>query len=224
MYWTDPTGLFETYAAAQAFAMDELKLKDGDYNIEEFEYGGYVLHVNSGEFDGRAFYYATLQGIDDLEIVGSGGAGGNQSGSFAPSGFLGFTLGEMGQGVAAGSAYTGALKAYAEANVNYQYKYASKTHTAEQLTKMNAARMSKIAKIADKASARLTIVSAGVTVIDGLNNGWQNHHTADLAITGALYVIAASNPLGWVVGGIYFIADVAVQSHTGKSITENLFD
>jgi len=52
----------------------------------------------------------------------------------------------------------------------------------------------------------------------------ENHHTADLIITGTLYFLAALNPLGWVVGGIYTITDLAVQAHTGRSITQNMFD
>jgi hypothetical protein len=67
----------------------------------------------------------------------------------------------------------------------------------------------------------------GVTVIDGLTNdkGWQNHHTADLIVTGAIYTAAAAFPVvGWIAGGLYFAADVTTQYYTGKSITENLFD
>ena len=121
-------------------------------------------------------------------------------------------------------AYAGALEANSKSNANYQYKYGSKTHTAKQLTELNKVRMEKIAKVANKAGKSLTYVSAGATVVDGWTNGWQNHHTADLVITGALYAVAAATPVGWVVGGVYFIADMAVISSTGKSITENLFD
>lgn len=35
---------------------------------------------------------------------------------------------------------------------------------------------------------------------------------------------STATSIGWVVGGVYFIADMAVISSTGKSITENLFD
>jgi len=66
--------------------------------------------------------------------------------------------------------------------------------------------------------------SAGATVVDGWTNGWQNHHTADLVVTGALYAITAATPVGWVVGGAYFILDMTIMANTGKSITEHLFD
>ena len=78
-------------------------------------------------------------------------------------------------------------------------------------------------KLIGKVSTALTIVSAGATIVDGLNNGWQNHHTADLLISGGLYLLALT-PGGWVVGGAYFIADMSVKAYSGKSITENLFD
>ena len=45
-----------------------------------------------------------------------------------------------------------------------------------------------------------------------------------MVVFGVLYALAASNPLGWVIGGVYFVADMATQAYTGKSITENLFD
>ncbi len=64
-----------------------------------------------------------------------------------------------------------------------------------------------------------------MTVYDGMSNGWQSHHTADLLITGGFYALSASVPVaGWIVGGAYFVADVGTQYYTGKSITENLFD
>jgi len=81
-------------------------------------------------------------------------------------------------------------------------------------------------KFASRLGNSLTVASAGITVYDGLtnSNGWQNHHTADLAVTGILYAVALSNPLGWVVGGGYFVADMITIGVTGQSITENLFD
>ena len=225
VYWTDPTGLFEDPNAARAFAL-ERGFKS--YDIYKHEDKGYVLMVTEGEFDGYQFYYGQEfideTELEELVITGSGGSNASV-GSFLPSyAFVGFTPTEIGQVASAGGAYTGALEPYAKANANYQYKYASKTHSAEQLTKMNKARMTRIAKRANRVGRGLTGVAVIATIADGSINGWQNHHTADLVITGGLYLLAASNPAGWIIGGVYFIADVAVQSHTGKSITENLFD
>ena len=62
------------------------------------------------------------------------------------------------------------------------------------------------------------------TIYDGVTNtnGWGLHHTADLFITGAT---ALGGPVGWLIGGIYFIADQSFQStHEGQSITEYYLD
>src|SRR5690606_2525387 len=77
VYWTDPTGLFETYGAAKAFAMEE-GIKEGTYRIDALQSGGYVLSIISGEFEGYKFYDGANY-IEELEIDGSGGGGGNLS-------------------------------------------------------------------------------------------------------------------------------------------------
>lgn len=71
---------------------------------------------------------------------------------------------------------------------------------------------------------------AGVilTPIDAAIKGqWQNHHTADMAISTA-FIIAGAIPginLGVaVIGILYYAVDLGVQVKTGKSITENLLD
>jgi hypothetical protein len=68
------------------------------------------------------------------------------------------------------------------------------------------------------------VAGVAVTGIDAYNKGqWQNHHTADVLIgVGSLYLL--TGPVGWAVGGGYFLLDVGIKSYTGKSITENLFD
>gem|GEM_PF-2635970 len=43
------------------------------------------------------------------------------------------------------------------------------------------------AKFLQNVGQKITVASAGMTVYDGLSNGWENHHTADLIITGTLY-------------------------------------
>jgi RHS repeat-associated protein len=68
------------------------------------------------------------------------------------------------------------------------------------------------------------VAGVAVTGIDAYNKGeWQGHHTADVLIgLGSLYLL--TGPVGWTVGGGYFLLDVSIKSYTGKSITENLFD
>ena len=80
-------------------------------------------------------------------------------------------------------------------------------------------------ELVEAASRNLAIVSAGITVIDGVQHGFKSHHVADLAVTGGIYALSASIPVaGWIVGATYFIANTIVEAKTGKSITENLFD
>uniref|UniRef100_A0A0N4ZEC1 AcidPPc domain-containing protein n=1 Tax=Parastrongyloides trichosuri TaxID=131310 RepID=A0A0N4ZEC1_PARTI len=62
-----------------------------------------------------------------------------------------------------------------------------------------------------------------VTVADGLDNGWKNHHTADMAI-GIATTFMMSGPWGWALGAAYYITDAAIQARTGRSITEHLLD
>ncbi len=79
------------------------------------------------------------------------------------------------------------------------------------------------AKFAGKS---LAIAGAGLTVLDGMTNGWQSHHIADIGIDGIIYGISElSGPVGWVIGGGWFLANLIYEnSHDGKSITEDLFD
>ncbi len=82
--------------------------------------------------------------------------------------------------------------------------------------------MNVVSKVS-KGSAALGFIS---TAADGWSNGWQNHHTADLAIQGTIYAISASVPVaGWVVGGAYFLGDLYFQyTHNGMSITQYYLD
>ena len=95
------------------------------------------------------------------------------------------------------------------------------------MTRANRISSLSTAKTFSRAGTGLAILSAGATVVDGLTNdkGWQNHHSADLFVTGVIYCTAVSFPVvGWVAGGLYFVADLTTQYYTHKSITQNLFD
>jgi hypothetical protein len=41
---------------------------------------------------------------------------------------------------------------------------------------------------------------------------------------GIVTTFMLSGPWGWTAAGIYFLIDTGVQSYTGRSITQNLFD
>jgi len=82
--------------------------------------------------------------------------------------------------------------------------------------------------LAETASRRLIVVSAGITVADAVVKGqWQPHHTADVAISAAFLgasFIPGVNLIVWGAAGALFVTDLAVHHYTGKSVTENLFD
>lgn len=66
----------------------------------------------------------------------------------------------------------------------------------------------------------------GVTIWNGSQTGWYNHHTADITVTGGFLLAGCfvSSPYILVAGIGYVITDIGMQKLTGKSLTENLFD
>lgn len=85
--------------------------------------------------------------------------------------------------------------------------------------------VSGFSKAAGTLGSAATGLSVGMTIYDSRINGWKNHHTADLLITGGMYGVALAFPVvGWAAGGLYFAGDLTCRYYTGKSITENLFD
>jgi len=82
-----------------------------------------------------------------------------------------------------------------------------------------------LSKTLTRAGVGLSALSAGITIVDGVTNGWENHHSADLVVNGALTGLSIVCPVaGLVAGGLYFVGDITSQYYTGKSITQNLFD
>ncbi len=68
-------------------------------------------------------------------------------------------------------------------------------------------------------------LGAGLTIYDGVENGWKPHHTADLVVDATIYTISASVPVaGWIVGGVWFFGNIITKELTGKTVTENIFD
>jgi RHS repeat-associated protein len=107
----------------------------------------------------------------------------------------------------------------------YSQNYAGgRWHNALDV-KASKAKFNSNIKALGRLSNGLVVVGALATIHDGATNGWENHHTADLALTATFYYVAAScGPFGWVAGGAYFVADMATQAYSGRSITENLLD
>ncbi len=78
VYFSDPSGLFETEQQAMEFA-NENGIKDYSLSFNR-GYGGYVLTVIGGEFDGRTFYDFMELLPEALISVNGDGSGGSGSG------------------------------------------------------------------------------------------------------------------------------------------------
>src|SRR5690606_13884572 len=88
VYWTDPTGLFESPEAAEFFAMNELGLEKDQFSIRADGFGDYILTAEGGEFNGQEFYNSTLlHEIEELVIQANGNSNGRgtQNSSKEPS-------------------------------------------------------------------------------------------------------------------------------------------
>jgi RHS repeat-associated protein len=84
--------------------------------------------------------------------------------------------------------------------------------------------IARVAKISSKTGKALGYVGVGLTIADGVTNGWKNHHKADVIIGGAQTLLLGAGPVGWGIGLVWLTADLITTGVTGKSITENLFD
>ena len=79
------------------------------------------------------------------------------------------------------------------------------------------------------AGTGLGFINIGTTIASGLTdkNGWQNHHTADIAVSAVeigLGLFETTSPVGWAFGAAMFVGDLVSEHYTGHTITENLFD
>src|SRR5690554_425674 len=87
--FSDPSGLFETEAAARMFAKEN---DINDYMITSDGKGRYILTITAGEFAGEQFYEMEVLVIENRNDEGGGGGGGgsdSNSGTIDLSG-LGF--------------------------------------------------------------------------------------------------------------------------------------
>ena len=116
------------------------------------------------------------------------------------------------------SVYAGALEANSKSNANYQYKYGSKTHSAEQLTKLNNARMEKIAKGAKLGGQTFGVAGSIITAYQGATDG--NGFTTGDGVKVAIGIITTFTPYGWVYGAL----DLGVLIITDTSLTDRIGD
>lgn len=235
--WADPTGLFESRRAA----MDHIReygLKGAKVSYNEnrgywqIENNGYVFGYEDFSFklsyqneDGAIVLQTIIEGNYFLQAMQS-------INTTTPSRGIASTISFMS---GSASLYTdsrwGSMLQISKENnflhtngkIYSQKYYGGRWHSTNSI-KASKLKFNSTTKIIGRVSTGLAVIGGAATVYDGVTNGWKNHHTADLAISAGLYILAASNPLGWVVGGAYFIADMTTQAATGKSITEHIFD
>ena len=66
-------------------------------------------------------------------------------------------------------------------------------------------------------------VGAGITTYDGLSNGWQDYHTAELGTQVMIFAIGMSIPVaGWALGAAYFAADYYTKQNYGEGLYQHL--
>lgn len=109
----------------------------------------------------------------------------------------------------------------------YKNRFYGNQHSSTSKWSVRASKLNTATTARFVSGVSTTLIVAGVfsTIYDGTTNGWQNHHTADLVLTGGFYALSASVPVaGWIVGGSYFLADITTQYYTGRSITQHIFD
>src|SRR5690554_4334152 len=79
VFWSDPSGLFETEAAARMFAKEN---DINDYMITSDGKGRYILTITAGEFAGEQFYEMEVLVVDNRNDEGGGGGGSDSSSGF----------------------------------------------------------------------------------------------------------------------------------------------
>src|SRR5690554_2279250 len=219
VFWQDATGLFETRADAEAYKKlnklsgatiefdseaDLWKIFHGDRTITQLGDVINTMYMMAGEMYLEQTY------------VGNGGGSDSSSGDT----FLGFSPSEIGTLATAGSVFVNGLEGRAQDNANYKYKYGSKTHTAQQLTELNKARMNSIAKGAKLGGQTFGVAGSIITAYQGATDG--NGFTTGDGVKVAIGIITTFTPYGWVYGaldlGVLIISDTSLTDRIGDYI------
>ena len=216
VFFSDASGLFENYGAAQSW-IDKWGLSGAEISYNQYK-GVYEIYNEGVSFYQRGEdIIKSMYSLDTDEIIFTITRGGAASGGggFGDS-FLGFSPSEIGILATGSGIYAGALQAVSESNANYQYKYASKTHTAKQLTEMNKTRMTKIANVSKVAGRNVGIFGSIVTAYQGATDG--NGFTLGDGVKVGIGLITTFTPYGWIYGAI----DMGVLIIHGTSLTDEI--
>lgn len=60
--------------------------------------------------------------------------------------------------------------------------------------------IARVAKITSKITKTFGYANIGITIVDGVTNGWKNHHKADLIIGVGQTLLLGAGPVGWGIG------------------------
>jgi RHS repeat-associated protein len=188
---------------------------------------------NNGNLEVQA---STISGSDGLAPVkgtlGGASAGGmttngnsDSGGYLDDAGMLLSLTGTMLSGIAEGYKH--------ELTHEYKYGYNKQTGLIRgPISKETVNRASRISALRSMKNLKgvgnnLAVIGVLTTIADGVygDEGWKNHHTADVSIQTGLAAAAffAVPGVGWVAGA-YFIFDLGWRAYSGRSITESLFD
>lgn len=194
----------------------------------------YYISIGSGMdtqtimmFEGNLLIGGTMIESVAVNIGGGGGGGGSSGGSGfggfgsfgfgGNGGFFGFSASEVGTMATGGGLFAAALQDRATINQNYEYKYGTKTQSAEDLTKLNKARMEKIAKGAKIGGHIAGGISLGVTYYQWNTGQISNTEASIDAIMGAIGFIP-----GWgtAISLTYFVGKGLYEHFSGETLFE----
>jgi len=196
----------------------------------------YYISIGSGMdtqtimmFEGNLLIGGTMIESVAVNIGGGGGGGGSSGGSgfggfgggfggFGSSGFgfggngrfFGFSASEVGTMATGGGTFAAALQDRATINQNYEYKYDTKTQSAEDLTKLNKARMEKIANRAKITGKAFGVAGSIVTAYQVYGDfSEERYYSAGTraAVAGIAIASTAIPGVGWLIAGGIGIAD-----------------
>lgn len=227
IFWNDPTGLFESEAAAmahiKAYGLTNATVsynKSRDY--WEIDNNGYSFGYINGSF--KVAYATAEEGFISYTLYGfsnngfpseTSSTGGSRA--FGVSTLINSTnLAYAGDIGSITNFMAGAISDRAAYNATIVYKYGTKTVSAAELTAKNAAQMSKLSAISGSAGLKIGIGGILLTVGEDFHNDNLGAGTVAKVALGTLSVVFPG------FGLVYGFADVITLATTGTSLTNHI--
>src|SRR5690554_1590369 len=199
VFWSDPSGLFETEAAARKFAKEN---DINDYMITSDGKGRYILTITAGEFAGEQFYEMEVLVIENRDDEGGGGGGSTSNSGGSDHKGLMFTEFAYSVAGAYGEA-AGKSGKYTQTNGNTgnfndrPYKRLSQNAKAHYNFTKNLRYLKKAGTVA-------TVVSGTIDVSNGIIKDYRNYkttgHTNGQHTITATVKVGTGVAVGWAAG------------------------